>query len=178
MQFSHFSSSFDIEFSALVFQWKEKIWWNQNKIISLREETFVSKVCSQANSVMFCVLSEQLGKVFQRTALHVYVLLYCRNHSKVKNFIRIRCPNTMLVAVAFPFRKVRPAFWGMFSHLEESPPTGTLLRMEAAGSFPCMLKFSHTNGRKRWHCPICLDHTAFFHEGCWLHVNALKHVTG
>lgn len=54
----------------------------------------------------------------------------------------------MLVAVAFPPEKSDLLLsGGMFSPLEESPPTGTLLRMEAAGSFPYMFKFSRTNGR-------------------------------
>ena len=48
----------------------------QDHFFKGRRASFVSEVCSQANSVMFCVLLEQPGKVFQRTTLHVYVLLY------------------------------------------------------------------------------------------------------
>ena len=75
---------------------------------------FVSEVCSQANSVMFCVLRATWESIPKNYSSRTYFIVHnCRNHSKVKNSLRIRCPNAMLVAVAFPFRKVRPsAFWG------------------------------------------------------------------
>lgn len=128
MQFSHFSSSFDIEFSVLSIDFFSG---RENLVKSEQDHFFQGDFLSQKSAVrptVSCSVFSQssLGK-YSKGLLFMYMFCVynCRNRSEVESSIRIRCPNAMLVAVAFPFRKLRPsAFWGHVLTWRRAHPQG------------------------------------------------------